>query len=218
MKSKYHNRPVPERLGTAKGFFETSKKDPEALEILSKRSFNAGKMALGFSYYEEAQAEFAEQQESISGKKETGSEYRTELDALAKKFSELFRYSKVALENNKEALYMLGLNKERENTTIGIFNELNQYFANVFSSELIVQKIGEYGYSKDDLITFKTNYERIYQVYLTYKKEQTESMEKTEKKDEKMAKLDKFMNELITVTKIIEETVPNFSKRIGLIL
>jgi len=108
MKSKYHNKAVPERIGTARNVFKTSKDDPEALELLAKRNFDAEKMALGFSYYEEASKEFNSQQESIS--------------------------------------------------------------------------------------------------------------EKTETKDEKMDKLDEFMYELIAVSKIIEESVPNFMKRIGLIL
>ncbi len=218
MKSKYHNRPVPERLGTAKGFFETSKKDPEALEILSKRSFNAEKIALGFSYYDEASKEFISQQESISGKKETNSEFKSLFENLSKDFSELFRYSKIAFADNKEVYYTLGLNNSKKNSVSGVFKELLTYFGNIFNSGTILQKLKNYGYSKDDLIAFNENYKNVYQLYLTLKKEETESMEKTEKKDERMEKLDEFMYELIAVSKIIEESIPNFMKRIGLVL
>ncbi len=218
MKSKYYNRSKPQRLGIAKNFFTIVEEDASVKEVLGKKGFTADKIESGKLYYKEANKDFCEVEETITSKKELSAEFRTEFDSHSKEFSTLFGYSKLLFENNKEVTYMLGLNIPKEKSITHIFNSINQFFANVFNSEFIIEQLKKYDYSVETLHEFEENYKRVYKLYLTFKHEEEEVFEKNTISNQKMELLDNFMIELISVGVIIEKTIPNFLRKMGIIL
>ncbi len=218
MKSKYYNRSKPQRLGIAKNFFTIAEEDLSIKEILAKKSFTTDKIESGKLYYTEANKTLNELEETITAKKGLSAQFREEFDFLSKDFSILFNYSCLLFENNKEISYLLGLNVSKENTIAYVFNSLNQFFANVFNSEIALEQLKKYDYSAETLHQFDENYKKVYKLYLTFKNEEEEVSKKTVINNEKMALLDDFMIELISTAEIIQKTVPNFLRKIGIIL
>ncbi len=207
---------IDQRLLAAQVAIDNAMKDHKILKALTAYGYDAAKISVGKTLYEEVSALVTLQ------KKEYGEQYEaTEVvnnawETADKAYMKTLKIARIALRDNVTAQNALALNGFRKKSLSGWLQQAEIFYDNLLGDDDLLVPLQSYGYTREKLEAEKALVAVVREANTIQEKEKGEAQEATEKRDAKLDEMDRWMGDFKQITLIALEDNPQWLDKLGL--
>jgi len=207
-----HQEVTELRFNEVKNLLEIAMNDNNIQSYLSDFGYCTEKLHEGESLFNEAFELF--KNNFIAHKLENPDEFHSLWNDAYEYYLRLIHISRIALQNERNAFFQLGLAGPRKKSLSGWLSQANQFYINVLSNPDICNKLEEYGITKQKLEKGKKQLDTVEVAIISRNSENGDTRKLSLEYDKALDNMECWFTRFSIVSRIIFEKKPQLLNKL----